>query len=91
VISYLHQTSNIALIFPSLDRDSLSIDVFVDASFAGNSDFSSQLGYIAFLRDLHNHFFCSDFRSSKCRQVTRSILGGELISFADGFDRGFIL
>ena len=32
-----------------------------------------------------------DFKSMKARRVTRSILAGELIAFAEAYDRSFVL
>lgn len=40
-----------ALRYPPLDRDTLQLRAYADASFAGNADLSSQVGYVILLCD----------------------------------------
>ena len=51
VITHLENFPDFMLRFPKLDKDSLSISVYSDASFCNNQDGSSQLGYIILLKD----------------------------------------
>jgi hypothetical protein len=91
IIKYLQRTKDIYLKYPKLDINGLALHVFSDASFARNDDFTCQLGYVAFLADENSNCCPLEFKSLKAKRVTRSILGGELIAFAESFDRGFAL
>jgi Reverse transcriptase (RNA-dependent DNA polymerase) len=76
---------------PRLDRRTLSLSAYADASFATNVDKSSQLGFALFLTDGSGNCNLIRYRSYKARRVTRSILGGEVHAFADAFDEAFVL
>lgn len=69
-----------------LDKDSLRLLVFTDASFANNKDLSSQIGYILVLADSANRANILHWSSTKCKRVTRSVLASELYGMAHGFD-----
>lgn len=90
LIKYAKQ-NELSLRFPKLDKNSLKIVGFSDASFAGNRDFSSQLGYLIFLSDDSGSVCPVVFKSYKARRVTRSVMGAELIAFSDMFDAAFTL
>src|SRR5580692_7050629 len=62
--------------------------VFTDSSFANNSDYSSQIGYIIVLADKDNKANILHWSSTKCKRVTRSTLASELYGMANGFDVG---
>ena len=76
----------VCLKVPKLDAISLKILGFSDASFANNSDLTSQLGHIFFLADSTNAVVPLSFKSYKSRRVTRSVMSGEVIAFSDMFD-----
>ena len=65
--------------------------VYTDASFAGNDDLSSQVGFIILLCDRSDRAHILEYSSRKSKRAVRSILGGELQAFASGFDQAFIL
>ncbi|GAB0494020.1 hypothetical protein MMPV_005309 [Pyropia vietnamensis] len=44
-------TKDLILRYDSLERESLDVRVYDDASFASNDNLSSQLGYVVLLRD----------------------------------------
>ena len=77
--------------FPKLDKDSLSISVYSDASFCNNQDGSSQLGYIILLKDKENKCQPLYWSSHKSRRSSRSVLGSEVMAFADAFDMAFTI
>ena len=77
--------------YAPLDKSTLHLSVYAHASFAGNDDLSSQLGFIILLCDKENRSHVLDYSSKKSRRVVRSILGGEVYAFADSFDRAYIL
>jgi hypothetical protein len=70
-----------------LNKESLQLLVFTDASFANNKDLSSQIGYILVLADGTNANILH-WSSTKCKRVTRSVLASELYAMAHGFDMG---
>ena len=85
LVKHVHENKNKVAI-PRLDKDSLKVVGFSDASFAGNMDFTSQLGYICFLADEKDAAVPIIFKSYKARRVTRSVMSAEVISFSDMFD-----
>ena len=74
-----------------LDRNSLQLIVFTDASFANNKDLSSQIGYVIVLVDAANSANVIHWSSTKCKRVTRSVLASELYAMTAGFDTGAVL
>ena len=86
IVRYLHATKDRSLEMNKLDRKSIHIRAYSDASFATNYDLSSQLGYIVMLADEYNNADILHYVSHKSRRVTRSVLGAETYAFADAFD-----
>jgi len=76
------------LTYVKLDKKTLRLYVFTDASFANNKDLSSQIGYILVLADATNKANIIHWTSIKCKRVTRSVLASELYAMAHGFDIG---
>ena len=74
--------------FVKLEKESLQLLAFTDASFANNKDYSSQIGYVLVLADRHNNANILHWSSIKCKRVTRSVLASELYGMAHGFDMG---
>jgi hypothetical protein len=84
--------------FIPLDLNKLQMMVFVDASFAGNTDYTSQLGYVIVLANIVTQQNTDGkkcikikaniihWSSTKCKRVTRSVLASELYAMANGFD-----
>lgn len=85
-IQELIDTSERGLTYVKLDIDSMYLALFVDASFAGNKDLTSQLGFILCLMDGKNKCNIVHYGSSKSKRVTRSVLSAELYSMSYGFD-----
>lgn len=54
---------------------------FVDASFANNKDYSSQIGYVIALADAKGNANIIHWSSTKCKRITRTVL-----ALAHGFD-----
>jgi hypothetical protein len=74
-----------------LDINTLRIVAYSDASFANNADLSSQLGFVIFLSDASRKCNVINYRSCKSHRVTRSVLRGEILAFADAFDCAYTL
>ena len=67
------------LLFPKLDLGSLKIVRYSDASFAGNKNFSSQLGMVVLLVDKQHKACVINYASWKSRRVTTSVLAAEIM------------
>lgn len=74
--------------FVKLEKETLRLLVFTDASFANNRDLSSQIGYVLVLADDTGRANILHWSSTKCKRVTRSVLASELYGMAHGFDMG---
>lgn len=90
-VKHLKQTPERFLNYPQLDITSLRLKAYSDAAFANNEDFKSQIGCLILLCDRNNRCHILSYSSTKCKRVTRSILGGELCALADAFDKGFTI
>lgn len=60
--------------------------VFADSSFAGNPDFTLQLGYIITLSHEHGNSNVIHYSSTKAKRITRSLLEAELYAVSAAFD-----
>ena len=85
-IQWQIQNAARGLTFTKLDKNSLQLLVFTDASFANNKDLSSQIGYVLVLADISGKANILHWSSVKCKRVTRSVLASELYAMAHGFD-----
>jgi hypothetical protein len=85
-IQWQIQNAARGLTFTKLDKNSLQLLVFTDASFANNKDLSSQIGYVLVLADGSGKGNILHWSSVKCKRVTRSVLASELYAMAHGFD-----
>ena len=74
-----------------LDMNSLSLLVFINASFANNKDLSSQIGFVIILTDRNQSANILHWSSIKCKRVTRSILASKLYRLAYSFDIGAVI
>lgn len=88
---HLRTVPDLPLRFPKLDRKTLQLRVYSDASFASNTDGSSHLGYIIFLTDASGTCQPLYWSSHKSKRVTRSFLGSETMALADAFDMAYAL
>lgn len=48
ILDYLHLNHDLVLKFPKLEKETIFPEVYIDAVYAVNKDFSSQLGYIIY-------------------------------------------
>lgn len=81
-----------------LDLNSMKLFVFVDGSFAGNSDYTSQIGYLLMIGnevDNIDRFSVTgniiDYRSVKAQRVTRSTLASEVYGMTAGVDVAYTI
>eukprot|EP00170_Pyropia_yezoensis_P001807 contig_7709_g1811 len=73
VVGKAKSRRDLVLNYRRLDRASLRLHVYADASFATNKDQSSQIGYIILLCDASERTHVLAFTSRKSKRVVRSI------------------
>lgn len=91
IIKRAHDNSRRGIKQQTLDEKSFSLRVCTDSSFANTPDLRSQLGFIVLLCDSSGKCNILHFSSYKSKRVTRSVLGAEVLAFADGFDYAYLL
>jgi hypothetical protein len=81
------------LLYVPIDLSTAKLFVFVDASFANNKDFSSQLGYEIIIanestgeNDFTIHGNLIHWSSTKSKRITRSVLASEIYGMVGGVD-----
>lgn len=72
--------------FIALDVSIAFIAIFIDASFANNSDCFSQLCVLVTLMDGQQNCNIIHYNSFKYRRIARSALAAELFALVNGFD-----
>ena len=77
--------------FVKLDTTSLKLIVFIDAIFANNSDYISQIDFVICLADGSNKTNLIHWSSTKCKKITRNVLIAELFAMTQKFDVASIL
>lgn len=83
--------SSLSLKYPTLDRKSPCLYVFVDAGYNTNVDGTSQLGVFVFIADKFNNGLFIHWFSSKCSRISRSMIASESHAFSQGYDCGIFL
>jgi hypothetical protein len=91
VIKNLKAHPELALRYPKLDKKTLRILAYSDASLHNNGDSSSRLGYVILLADSTGTYCVISFRSFKSKRIARSSMAAETMAFADTFDAAFSL
>jgi hypothetical protein len=81
-----------------IELSTAKLMVFVDGSFANNTDMSSQLGFIIMLANevTNDDSFSIEgntihWSSTKCKRVTRSVLASEIYAMVNGVDIGLAI
>lgn len=74
-----------------LDRKSLQVRAYAEASFFRNKDLSSQVGYVILLCDATGRSHILGYRSRKCRRVVRSAMAGDVYALSAVLDDAFVL
>ena len=82
------QEVNFGLTFAKINIPTARLAVFGDASFAGNPDLTSQLGYVIEITDDNGNANIIHYTSVKSKRVTRSVLAAELFATVHAFDYG---
>lgn len=81
---------DLPLCYPPLDRSTLRMRAYADASFAGN-DLSSQMGYVIILCDATGRGHILSYSSRKRKRVVRSAMAGEFYALTAALDEAFVL
>ena len=90
-VKFLKSTKDVTLTFPALDRKTLRLVVYSDASFANRKDKTSQLGYVVCLADASGKMSIVSYRSCKSPRVARSAMAAETLAFTTAFDAGYVI
>jgi len=90
-VKYSFKAKARTLYYALLERESLLLRVYADASFAASDDLSSQLGYTVLLRDDDDNCHVLAYSRKRAPRMVRRILAGEVYSFADPFDATLII
>ena len=75
------QKTELGIVFPKLDIESVCIRGYSDAGFANTDDLKSQLSIMIFLIDKHCNASLIHYASWKSRRIVRSVLAAELFAF----------
>lgn len=71
--------------------DTLRIRAYADASFAGNKDLSSQVGFVILLCDASDHSHVLSYGSRESKRAVRSAMAGEMYALTAALDEAFIV
>lgn len=91
VISHLEKNPNLDLHFLALERTTLRLQVYSDASFATNYDNTSQSGYFVFFIACSCNFQPLYWTFYTSKRSTRLLLGTEVMAFVDAFDMAYTI
>lgn len=80
---------NFGLLFVKLDLNTVKLGVLVDAGFATNKDFSSQLRTVIIMIDSSGTANIIHYMSEKSKRNTSSVLAAELYSMVLRFDTSY--
>ena len=81
--------SQVGLKFVNLDKESLRLQLFTDASFANAKKLKSQLGFVIVLSDKHGRRNIIHYGSTTCKRVARSVMAAALHALVYGFDNAY--
>ena len=79
-------TEVVKLHFIPLQRHSLRLLLFTDASFACTPNLKSRMGFVLVLGDTEGRANILAWGSQVCSRVTRSVMAAELLALVYGFD-----
>jgi len=85
------QSNESSIHFPRLDKDSISVKVFSDASFNNLPNGGSQGGHIVFLTDKNNNSAPIAWNSSRIKRVAKSTLAAETLALSQGCDNAIYI
>ena len=79
------------LLYPKLDRNTLYLLTFTDASFNNLPNGGSQGGHIVLLCDDNGNCAAISWHSARIKRVVRSTLAAETVALMDGCDSSFLI
>lgn len=85
------KTSDVGFRFINLDIDSAKVVVLSDASFANAPGSKRQVGPAVLMVDDRNHVDVVHYGSSRCRKVSRSVVGVEVYALVHAFDHAYMV
>lgn len=91
VIKHPTEKKEFKVQYQKLDESTLTISAYPDASFAGNTDFTSQLGMVIFLSDESGKCNIQHYGSYKDKRGTKAVLAGEIHAFGTAVAFSYLL
>ncbi len=85
-VNYLVESRGLSLQMLKLDKGSLHVRAYANASFATNHNLTSQVEYIVLLCDKYDNACTLHYASYKSRRFARFVLGTETYTFADAYE-----
>ena len=90
LVKRCNSTNEVGLNYVPLDKESLRLMLFTDASFANAPNYKSQLGFVLLLADRFNKANIVHYGSSRCSRTTRSVMAAEIHGLIYGYDNAFV-
>lgn len=90
-IDHVKETNHVVLDPVKLDPGSIQAVVLSDASYANAAEMKSQFGFFILMIDGLGKQNNVHYGSSRCRQVTRSVMAAEVHALVHAFDHRFII
>lgn len=91
IVMHVRNYPDLHFELPKLDKESLQIQIYPDASFATVHDRTSQLGNFIFLKDIDESFQPLYWTYHKSKRATRSVTGSGVMAFADALGLASII
>lgn len=91
LVRYVNRTAHRGIRQHKLDADTMVLKVFTDSSFANTPDLKLKLGYLIALVEASGKEKMPHLASHKSRRVTKYVIGGKVLAFANGLDFGYLL
>lgn len=90
LIEWCHETCEFEMQYVPLQKDTLRLLLFTDASFANADKLRSQIGFVLVLADDQLNGNIIHYGSVHCKRVTRSVMAAELLALVYGFDQAYV-
>ena len=91
IIKHCYETCDVGLSYVPLDRNSVRLVLFTDASFANAKDLKSQIGFVLVALDKNMNANIVHYGSSRCKRTTRSVMAAEVHGLTFGWDNAFVV
>lgn len=77
--------------FSKLDKTSLELKVNSGSPLANTKDKTSEIWFVILMVGKYENCNILSYSRKRCKRIMRSVLGGELHSFAEGFESAYFI